>query len=168
MAKKSPAPKVNVDSEDESAARDGNESAIVEFEANPPPLTIIPQGVDVAKLVQYGLDNDPFNQWEPELDESKILQLRGIKRIFLEKQDFDGLLCRFLDVSNGKTVYKFLGEHIVKEMVDNRIHETGLPVLLTYGGKVRGRRREGQEVHNWMRYYYTATEWKTLTTPQGA
>jgi hypothetical protein len=154
--------------EDTSPAEDldgpGNvHTEIVEFDATSTLLTPIPTTVDPAKIIQYGLDNDPFNQWEPELDESKIVQFRGVRKIWLENEKFDGLLCKFLDVQTGKILHKFLGEHLLKEFVEKQVHVTGLPILLTYKGKVRGRRREGQEVHAWSRYYYTAEEWKKLT-----
>lgn len=138
-------------------------TALVEFQVTIAEPTLLPPTVNADLIVKHGLDNNPFNQWTPNVDESRILFFRGVKKIHIESQDIDGLLCRFLDARTGEVLFKFLGEYIIKEFVENKIHETGLPVLLTYRGKIRGRKREGQEIHNWSRYYYNQDEWSKLT-----
>lgn len=116
------------------------------------------------KIAAYGQDNDDFNTWKPKAGEYKLLQLRGAKRVHIESQDIDSILVSFADLKTGRPVKTFLGDWLVKEMMEKGIHESGLPMLLTYQGMIRGRRGNGtKEIHNWQRYYYSQAEWNSLT-----
>lgn len=109
--------------------------------------------------IKFAQENDEFNIWEPQKDEAKIVRFLACKQV--QQPGHVSYLATLHDYTSGGKVRTWLGEHVLKKIAENKLHETGGPFCLTYKGKVLSK-KFGKEANAWNLYVYTADERRKL------